>query len=216
MQAEKNAFREALGRFVMVFAIIFVFSLMIDRRLWWKTGKFLGSVLTPLFGFGGAAPAWTIFCASLLTVALTTAIRSAGMDWVKTAKHQRQFLAFQKEYRKALLENNLHKLKKLNQLRPELMRKHSEVMLAQYKFMPYTMLIVIPIFAWLSIFVHGLEEPLVALPWCARWNLLDKPYFFSNWILFYMLLSIPIGQLVHNVAKVLKYRKKLQTYDSHD
>ncbi|MCG7845168.1 MAG: EMC3/TMCO1 family protein, partial [Methanomassiliicoccales archaeon] len=78
----------------------------------------------------------------------------------------------------------------------------------QLKLMPVTMLIIIPIFAWIAVFVGGLDSTLITVPWS---NLADlnASYLFPSWILLYSLISVPFGQLLSRGLRYYSFKKRL-------
>lgn len=194
--------------FVLVFVVLF-----------WEpartgTAVAAGFVLTPLIGFGGAAPLWTIFLASVVLVIATTAIRHFLTDWTKLARMQEAMRAFGKEMKEARKSNNTYKLKKLTEAQTDLMQLQSEAQMEQMKPMALTMLLVIPIFAWLGVFLaqDGVDK-IFRAPWNTEWDIMapytwitGNPGWFPRWIVLYSLFGIPFGQIAQRALKLWEYR----------
>lgn len=183
------------------------------------TGDAAGFVLQPVIGFRYAYPLLTILLASVVLVIATTAIRHFMVDWVNMARVQEAMRSFQKEFMEARKANNSYKIKKLTDAQPEVMQLQAEMSTEQMKPMAFTMLIVVPIFAWLGTFVAALVvngNHVVAVPWDAHWELdmltappENKWYllgFLPRWIVLYSLFGIPFGQLAQKVLKLYEYR----------
>lgn len=188
-----------------------------DLRL--ATGRYAGYVLDPLIGFHGAYPLLTLLLASLVLVVLTTGIRHFMVDWVHTARVQEGLRVFQKEFMEARKSNNTYKIKRLTEAQPEVMQLQAEMSTEQMKPMAFTMLLVVPIFAWLGTFILALTDignHVVQVPWDAAWDLElrtappdHKWYllgFLPRWIVLYSLFGIPIGQIAQKVLKLYEYR----------
>jgi uncharacterized membrane protein (DUF106 family) len=182
-------------------------------------GDYAGYVLSPVIGFGGAYPLLTILLASVLLVVSTTAIRHFLIDWVNMARVQEAMRSFQKEFAAARKENNTYKLKKLTDAQPQIMEMQAEMSTEQMKPMAFTMLLVIPIFAWLYAFmaiVAAGGHHFVRVPWDASWDLTlntappDHHWyllgFLPRWIVLYSLVGIPLGQLAQRALKLWEYR----------
>lgn len=193
-------------------------------------GRYSGYVLEPLIGFRGANILATLFLASVILVILTTAIRHFLVDWTNMARVQEAMRAFQKEFMQARKDNNTYKIKKLTDAQPEVMALQADMSTEQMKPMAYTMLLVIPIFAWLSTFIVGISSvgadptscgPYIAVPWNPQWDLgansrevCPGGYSkigswitpFPHWIALYSLFGIPFGQIAQRALKLWEYR----------
>jgi uncharacterized membrane protein (DUF106 family) len=192
---------------ILVFALAFI--VITNQELMAKVGSTLGLAFNPTIGFNRHFPVLTIMIAGTLMVLFTTAIRHFTTDWLAQAKFQAHMRAFQKEFSKARKENNTYQLKILTDKQPEMMEKQQKVSMAQMKTMPYTMLIVIPLFAWLGQFLQPLSYGWYTAPWNLRVDMFDKTIF-PHWILLYMTLSIPLGAFVQKAMKFASWRRRWQ------
>src|SRR5205823_5059746 len=155
----------------------------------------------------------TILLASIILVVGTTAIRHFLVDWVGMARIQEAMRSFQKEFSQARKDNNTYKLKKLTDAQPEVMALQADMSTEQMKPMAFTMILVVPIFAWLYTFIAAVlaadlacaatqcaQHHIVAVPWDTHWDLTlntDPPDhhfyllgFFPRWIVLYSLFGI--------------------------
>lgn len=191
-------------------------------------GQYAGYAFTPLLGFGGSYPLLTILLASIILVVSTTAIRHFLVDWVNMARVQEAMRSFQKEFAQARKDNNTYKVKKLTEAQPQILAMQSEMSTEQMKPMAFTMLLVIPIFAWLAglfaLAAAGAEAGLfvstghyiVKVPWDTAWDLTlntappDHRWFLlgfiPRWIVLYSLFGIPLGQIAQRALKLWEYR----------
>lgn len=147
-------------QFVTFTAFILGMLILIDAGARQFTGLVVGAVLEPVIGFGKAVPILTILLASVVMVVVTSVVRHYFTDYLKTARSQEVMKAFQREMRSARKEKNLHKMKRLTEKNQELMRLQAEQSSAQLKPMAITMVVVVPIFAWLLVWA----DPGSALP----------------------------------------------------
>ena len=192
------------------------------------TGTVAGYVLQPLIGFNYALPLLTILLASVVLVIATTAIRHFMVDWVQMARVQEAMRSFQKEFMQARKDNNTYKIKKLTDAQPEVMQLQAEMSTEQMKPMAFTMLLVIPIFAWLGAYVdaHSGADPCgayIAVPWNDQWyfggtgvsreecptafaKIFSWITPFPHWIALYSLFGIPFGQIAQRALKLWEYR----------
>jgi uncharacterized membrane protein (DUF106 family) len=192
---------------ILIFGLMFV--VITNQELMETIGDALGFVLTPTVGFNRQFPVVTIMLAGTLMVLLTTAIRHFTTDWLEQAKFQSYMRAFQKEFAAARKENNTYQLKILTEKQPEVMQKQQQVSMAQMKTMPYTMIIIIPLFAWLGAFLRPLEYSWYTAPWNLTVDMFGTTVF-PHWILLYMTLSIPLGALVQKTMKFVSWRRRWQ------
>lgn len=196
-----------------------VLLILLNEPLRNGLGAVAGFALQPTIGFGYSQPILTILLASIVLVVATTAIRHFLVDWANMARVQEGMRSFQKEFSQARKDNNTYKLKKLTEAQPEIMQMQAQMSGEQMKPMAFTMIIVIPIFAWLATFIAAavLAGTHVArVPWDTAWDLNintappdHKWYllgFLPRWIILYSLFGIPFGQLAQRALKLWEYR----------
>ena len=169
--------------------------------------------------FGGKYPVLTLMIAGLIMITLSTVVRGFLMDPVAQARTQHIQSEFNSEMRKARIENNLFKMKKLQELQPKMMQSSMEESTKMMKMMPVTMIFVIPIYAWIFYFVtytmHGdTTALLINMPWGIA-NLMDNVMgFMPAWIVIYTLISLPIGQLENKIINYYLFKKRLKVLDA--
>ena len=190
---------------IITFAVVFL--VLIDNRLRQATGDFVGYAMDPVIGFGGAYPVFTILIAGTIMVLATTAMRHFTTDWLDMAKKQAYMREFNKEFMKARKENNTYRLKILTEKQPEVMKAQQEMSSKQLKNMPMTMIIVIPLFAWLLNFLLRLEYTFYTAPWNPTVDMFGTTLF-PHWILLSMCLSVPVGALVQKSMKYLAWKER--------
>lgn len=195
---------------VMFLAVMIIFTPQVRDTI----GDAIGFVFMPVIGFGGLYPIFTLILAGCLMIFFSTILRHFFVDWVEAARNQRVVSAFQKELRKARLENNMYKIKKLTEVQAEVMQKSMTGMNSQMKLMPVTMIVIIPIFAWLYIFVsESIPTTIFSVPW--YWNTdLNGINVLPNWILLYSLVTLPFGQVLARTLKYFSFRKRLLELES--
>jgi uncharacterized membrane protein (DUF106 family) len=207
--------------FIVFASFIFSTFILINADLRALTGRAVGAVLEPVIGFGHAAPVLTILLAAAVMVVLTSAVRHFFTDYLKQAKNQETMRAFNKALRQARKDNNLYKIKRLTEMNKELMALQAEQSTAQMKPMAITMLVAIPIFAWLLIFIDQGQAPAacattVRVPWDPAWCSsinVQAPIpllnLFPRWIALYSLFSIPIQRVVQRALMARDLRAEL-------
>ena len=198
---------------VMMFLILILYT--VDGQ-----DHVIGEILDKglfFLGMDGKYPVVTLFIAGALMASTSAILRSFFMDMMAQAKSQQIMSAFNKELRQARLENNSFKIKKLTEMQPTMMAKNMENSNKMMKSMPFTMIIIIPMFLWIRYFVNVTVDAAgtlgVFVPW-AEVSLLDQVWFMPDWILIYTLISIPFGQIVNRLIRTYKFRKYLQQLDA--
>ncbi|NIA11048.1 MAG: DUF106 domain-containing protein [Nitrospiraceae bacterium] len=194
----------------LLFFVVLMFSMFIlfDPNLRSLTGSIVGAVFFPLLGFNYHYPVLTIFLAGSVVIIISTLVRHFTTDWIEMAKNQEIMSKFQKEYRKARLENNKYMIKKLEKLQPTIMKKQTTASSKQMKIMPVTLLIFIPVFTWIWDFLGSTTHYYFDVPWAMHVGLFDKSVLFANWILLYMLLSIPLTQVIQYLFKYISWSER--------
>ncbi|MGE4275009.1 MAG: DUF106 domain-containing protein [Candidatus Methanomethylophilaceae archaeon] len=196
-------------RLTTILVFMFALFIMFDQNTRTFLGEVVGYVLMPVIGFNGEYPLLTLVLAGLLMVTFSIIVRTFFTDNVEMARNQKVMAAFNQELRQARIENNLYKIKKLTEHQQEVMSKSMEMSTQQLKLMPATMIFIIPIFAWISVFVTGLAAPVVAVPWSFNVQLNDSTVL-PHWVLLYTLISIPFSQALSRTFRYIQFRKKLK------
>jgi uncharacterized membrane protein (DUF106 family) len=201
---------KSLANFATLFFVMIAVLVLFDQNIRNALGEWVGYVFQPLFGFNYEYVVLTLMITGLIMASLTIIVRHFFTDYVEQAENQKIVSAFNTELRKARLENNTFKTKKLTEMQPEILQKSMKASSTQLKLMPVTLIIVIPIFAWLSVFMQDVHSPLVAVPWSYSVDLLATTLFFPNWVLLYSLISIPLGQVLARSLRYMDFRKRLR------
>ncbi|QLH75333.1 MAG: DUF106 domain-containing protein [Methanomassiliicoccales archaeon] len=195
--------------FMTIFMLGLALIVLLDNDLRSALGGAVGFVFQPIIGFGYDYPILTLVLAGLIMTSLTTALRPLFTDYVKQAESQKIVGAYNKELRQARKENNMYKIKKLLELQPKIMEKSLEQTKSQFKLMPISMLIIIPIFAWLAVFVGDLESSKFAVPWSDSADF-HQTYVLPAWILVYSCVTIPFGQVLARSMRYYSFKKRLK------
>jgi len=214
MSMENMQMPSMMPMMVMMFLILALY--MLDG-----SNNAIGSIINYAFGildFGGQYPVATLMMAGAIMIFLSTVLRTLATDTVEQAKNQSKMSAFNKELREARMENNLYKVKKLTEMQQTMMAGNMSSMNKTMKVMPYTMLVIIPIFLWIRYFiavtVAGAGTLVVNIPWSvAGVSLSSVLWFMPSWILIYTLISIPLGQIIARVVRTYQFKKRLQELD---
>jgi len=207
---------------VLMLVVMAVSMLTIQFRLQ------IGGALDTVFQFVAFKDYPIISIAIVCTIAIliTTLIRSMMQDPLEMARNQQIQSDFNKEFRQARIENNLFKMKKLQDMQPQMMEKSMKQSTDMMKVMPITMVIFIPIIAWVWYFVNTgtvddpgkyfspTDMPIIDLPWCGGVNLNDAAFLgMPNWLIIYMMITLPIGQVENKIIRFYLLKKELRKLD---
>lgn len=198
----------------------------------------IGAALDFVFqyiAFDGHYPVLTLIIAGVIMITISTIVRSLMSDPIEMAKNQQIQSDFNKEFRQARMENNLFKMKKLQELQPQMMAKSMEASTQQMKVMPVTMVFLLPMYAWVWYFINpadlgggdyfgegtatfletGLSYAAVQIPWAADVFDLNTMLvgFFPAWIIIYTMVSMPIGQIENRLLRFYFLKKHLRELD---
>ncbi len=148
-QAMAQAFPKGM-MVAMLATMVIMFAVMGFREQ-------IGGALNGFFhiiDFHGEKPVVTLITAGVIMITLSTLLRSLLTDPVGPAMSQFKQKKFNAEMRQARLDNNLNKMKKFEAMQPRMMEasqaQSSNMMMA----MPLTMVVIIPVYAWIYYFVE--------------------------------------------------------------
>lgn len=213
-----------------MFAVLIVMMVVMQFR------SQIGGALDVVFkyiAFDGQYPVLTLIIAGLIMITVSTIIRSVLSDPIQMARNQQIQSDFNKEFRQARLENNLFKMKKLQEMQPQIMAMSMEASTQQMKVMPISMIVLLPVYAWVWYFINpsdaaipggdyfggdnplsGMEHALVNIPWSEGFNLNEMLLgFFPAWIIIYTMVSMPIGQIENRLLRLYFLNKHLRKLD---
>jgi uncharacterized membrane protein (DUF106 family) len=197
-----------MPRITTIFMFMLAIFILFDPTLRNGLGAIVGYGLEPVVGFGGHYPVVTLFTTGMIMTGLTIVIRHFFIDYVEQIRSQKIVAAFNKELRQAKMENNTFKTKKLMEQQAKILQKSMSVTSSQLKLMPITLIIVIPIFAWLSLFMSRVVSTAFSVPWAFNADL-SAAVVLPAWILLYSLISLPFGQFLMRTLRYFSFRKRL-------
>ncbi len=212
----------------MLFVFVIMFAVAGFRQ---QIGEALDFIFRYI-AFDGEYPVLTLVIAGTIMITMGTLIRGFLQNPIKMARNQQIQSEFNKELRQARIENNLFKLKKLEEKQPEIMAMTMAQSTDQMKVMPITMLFVIPIYAWVWYFLStgdgtggayfGPGNDIfdtwgyvhVEMPWTPI-DLNGTLFLnFPVWIFIYTMISLPIGQVENRLIRLYLLKKELRRLDS--
>ncbi len=201
--------------FWMILMMMGILFIMIDPALRSGVAGGVGLVMEPIVGFNGRYPTLTIILTGIIMIFLTTIVRHFFIDWIRMAKVQNTMRAFQKEFNKARKEKDTKRVNELQKVQPEVMGLQAEMTGSQMKPMAFSMVIVVPLFAWLWEFITVFDYQFFVAPWnlhvdfFSREGIIFGTSILPHWILLYSVMSIPFGQILQKALKVWSWRDRL-------
>ena len=219
-QAQMEQSVQPMPKGTMIGMLITLIVMMIIVQ--WRTQ--IGQALDLLFHPVGFVdmPVVTLVLAGLLMITFSTIVRGILTDPLEQARNQHIQSEFNAEMRQARAENNLFKLKKLQEIQPQVMAKSMEASTKQMKTMPITMIFTLPMYAWVFYFVSVVlggdaNNPgpvYIDVPWGSL-NLNDRALnFMPYWIVIYTMISLPIGQLENRFVRFFLMKKRLKELEA--
>ncbi len=211
---------------VLMLVVMAVSMLTVQFRLQ------IGGALDYIFGFlaftdSSGTPQYpmiSIMLVCTIAILITTIIRSLMQDPLEMARNQQVQSEYNKELRQARIENNLFKLKKLEEMQPQMMEASMKQSTDMMKVMPITMVIFIPIIAWAWYFVNTgdgaayfspTNPPIIDLPWCPNVDLTGTVFLgMPLWLVLYMMVTLPIGQVENRLIRLYLLKKELKRLDA--
>ncbi|MDD3620956.1 MAG: EMC3/TMCO1 family protein [Methanofollis sp.] len=143
-----------------------------------------------------------IMILSAITGLYSSLIQKYTIDYEKMQRVQARMKEFQKEFREAQLGGDEKKLKKLEAKRDRMMQEQLELSKQQFKPMALILLLTVPIFFWLLFRLPGVEQTMT-LPYAGTLGFTDVVlWFFPIWILWYMICSLAISQVIRKSLNI--------------
>jgi uncharacterized membrane protein (DUF106 family) len=204
---KKEKLKKNIEALIMSLGFFFMFGIVIFEDMRTEMGKALDFILSPIVALVGQENfLLVIFFLAIVTGIYTSLIQKYTVDWEvmeKMKEFQRRVKQIQKEYMEAKKENNKHKMKKLERKRVEMMKKQTqfsgEMFRQQMKPMAYISIVTIPIFMWIYWYVGGIALSPVTFPLAGEKELTEGWFIFPYWVLWYLICSIPITQVIRKV-----------------
>jgi uncharacterized membrane protein (DUF106 family) len=191
---------------LLAMGIIFLSTIPQIRQV---VGSGMDLILGPLLAPPFDLPFYVIILIlSALTGLYSSLLQKYTIDYERVQAVQEGMKEFQKEYRDAQLSKDEKRVKKLESKRDKMMKEQMEVSQEQFKPMAYILFVSIPIFLWL---IYKL--PLVTEQYAELANIVI-PYFGPRviwtgavwivpaWILWYMICSISISQVIRKSMNI--------------
>jgi uncharacterized membrane protein (DUF106 family) len=188
---------------IITMGIIFLSTIPLVRNI---VGEGMDNALGPLLGDPLNVPFYiVILILSALTGLYSSLLQKYTVDYERIQEAQEGMKEFQKEYRDAQLSKDEKRIKKLESKRDKMMKEQLEVSQTQFKPMAYILLVSIPIFLWLiyKMPLLPLAKTTIYFPYFGAMSITQGTiWIVPAWILWYMLCSICISQVIRKSMNI--------------
>lgn len=206
-----------ISRLVTILGFLIFFGLIFSYEFRVALALIVEQAFSPLSGIKFYI---TVLIMAILTGFYSNLIQKYTVNYKRLKEIQAKISEYQKEYLEAVKQKNQFKLKQLEKKSDEMKMLQSEIMSMQFKPMSYTFLVSIPIWAWLWEKAHlsyqnvkfgtaieifkNVDNSLfyVTTPFWGAIHVGEMIGIFPWWILWYMLCSITISQIIKKLMKV--------------
>lgn len=159
-----------------------------------------GLVLEPINNLLGFNWLITILVLAAITGCYSSLLQKYTIDYEKMQRVQKKMREFQKDFREAQLAGDEKKIRKMKEKQQKMMEEQMQMSQEQFKPMGWIMIITIPIFLWLLSKASEMSE--VTFPLGGTMNLGDPLIFLPAWIIWYMLCSLALSQVIRKTLDI--------------
>jgi uncharacterized membrane protein (DUF106 family) len=190
------------GGGMFTFLIIMVVVMIIYSVQTLRDGVAAGAglILEPITSLLGFNWLVTILVLAAITGCYSSLLQKYTIDYEKMQRVQKKMKEFQKDFREAQLAGDEKKIRKMKDKQQKMMQEQMEMSQEQFKPMAWIMIITIPIFLWLLSKAHEMGEATFVLG--GTINLGDPLLFLPAWIIWYMLCSLALSQIIRKTLDI--------------
>ena len=197
-------FKKVWDEYSIWFTIAFMFLMMWAYTVPWLRdgiGQGMDAIFAPLISTFRIPFYILIVILSAFTGLYSSIIQKYTIDYEKMTESQEKMREFQTEYREATLSQDEKRIKKLEAKRDRVMREQLELSQQQMQPMIYILIISVPIFFWLW-FRLSQASTTITFPYWGLHGLNDSIWILPAWILWYMLCSITVSQVIRKALNI--------------
>lgn len=202
--------KKLVDRLVMIWGVFMILGLTLEPNFRNELARYIGTIFQPVTSL---PIHWAILVLALVTAFITTIIQKYTMDREGMSETQKRMKEVQSKLKEARVEDDQEKIEKLQAEQKEMMGEFLSVQKKMIKPMFYIMAITIPLFAWIylittdpqqtAMFAHGKGVPEgVLIPFLGEIKFSDQFIVIPGGIVWYILCSIPLSQLVRKILNV--------------
>ncbi len=204
--------KKVVQNFIMFLGIAFMIGIFFPQ---FRIGiaQAIDPILHPLLSLGRIHV--VIFVLASFTAFYSSLIQKFTIDQKFMKYAQQKISDFQKKYFKAVRENNQFLLKQLEKEKVEINRLQAELMNMNFRTMFYTVVVTIPIWAWLWYVIYDIRSlsavyPMWSVNVTSHFNVtipfggeihVSDAFILPWWLFWYILCSIAVGQIFRRILQ---------------
>ena len=190
--------KELIQKLLMVLGGIFFIGVLIPEfRI------IMAKAIDPIFRYLLIFPIHiVIMILALITAIYSSLIQKYTIDFRRMKEMQEKIFEFQKQYFKAIKENNQFLIKQLEKRKDEIRLMQAELMKMNFISIFYVMIVTIPIWIWLWYIIYENNEMskfTVIVPFQGYIHVSDFILIIPWWLFWYLLCSILVGQVIRKI-----------------
>jgi uncharacterized membrane protein (DUF106 family) len=188
---------------ILIFGFMVMFGSMFLGDFRTVVAQAVDVIVSPITG---TMPFYIVVLAiAAIVTVFSTFLQKYTMDWELMRRVTEKNRALQKEMREAQLSGNKAKLKKLQDDQMAGMQEQTALTKMQFKPMGFLAIISVPLFIWAYWYLSNPSHPALTMvfPFAGEVHLASGGFFiFPWWILWSLLCSMAIGQVVRKAFNV--------------
>ncbi len=192
-------------------ALVFTMLVMLSYSVEWirvTVGLGMDVLLGPFIDTLGVPFFVMIMILSSITGLYSSLVQKYTIDYEKMQETQAKMREFQKEFREAQLSGDEKRIKKLQGKQERMMQDQLDISRQQFTPMAIILILSVPIFFWLLLRLPPIGTDIVlatgiVLPFIGVIGLSDFAFWIvPAWILWYMLCSLTISQVIRKSLNI--------------
>jgi len=171
-------------------------------------GTMMNVLLGPFIDVLGVPFFVMIMILSSITGLYSSLVQKYTIDYEKMQETQAKMRVFQKEFREAQLSGDEKRVKKLQGKQERMMQDQLDMSRQQFTPMAIILILSVPIFFWLLLRLPAVGTPIdiasgIVMPFIGAVTLSSVAFWIvPAWILWYMLCSLTISQVIRKALNI--------------
>ena len=192
-------------------ALLFTMLVMLSYGIEWirvTVGQGMNLLLGPFIDDFGVPFFVMIMILSSITGLYSSLVQKYTIDYEKMQETQAKMRVFQKEFREAQLSGDEKRVKKLQAKQERMMQDQLDISRQQFTPMAIILILSVPIFFWLLLRLPAIGTPAtiasgIVMPFIGAVTLSSIAFWIvPAWILWYMLCSLTISQVIRKALNI--------------
>jgi uncharacterized membrane protein (DUF106 family) len=198
---KKKSIFDTISNGILIFGFLVMFASMFWMEFRDAIAGAVDLIISPITS---TMPFYIVVLAiAAIVTVFSTFIQKYTMDWELMRHVTEKNRALQKEMREAQLAGNKAKLKKLQEDQLTGMQDQTALTKMQFKPMGFLAIVSVPLFIWAYWYLSQHNTLSMIFPFAGQVTLISGGFFiFPWWILWSLLCSLAIGQIVRKAFNV--------------